>query len=329
MTAFGLTTWAVNRVGWAFGYNQYYNPYYTGSVVVDNSVYNYSQPIVMTPDETTLANDPNDLPPPSEAPDESLSSFDQARQQFYDGDYDAALQSTDDALKELPNDTVIHEFRALVLFAQGKYADAAATLYPVLSVGPGWDWTTLSGLYPSVDTYTQQLRALESYRDAHPDEAAARFVLAYQYLTAGHDDAAAGQLKALLKIQPDDQLAAQLLTELDPEAELPDPPKKVEPPKPSSPITSDQITGNWTAKRGDSSFEMDLDQDGTFAWSFTSGGDTQKVTGVWSIDDDGVLAMEMNDEGVMLAQLDLNGQTMDFYMLGDTSGSDPLQFSKQ
>jgi hypothetical protein len=33
----------------------------------------------------------------------------------------------------------------------------------VLSVGPGWDWTTLIGLYPSIDVYTTQLRALEDF----------------------------------------------------------------------------------------------------------------------------------------------------------------------
>ena len=48
----------------------------------------------------------------------------------------------------MPNDPTLHEFRALVLFAQGQYDAAAATLYPVLNAGPGWDWTTLVGLYP-------------------------------------------------------------------------------------------------------------------------------------------------------------------------------------
>ncbi len=146
MTAFGVTTWAVNRVGWAFGYNSYYNPYATGYVDNSTTVYDYSQPIVMTPDEQTLAADPTSTAPAPELPETALSNFDQARNQFYDGDYDAALKSTDAALKEMPNDTVIHEFRALVTFAMADYKASAATLYAVLSVGPGWDWTTLSGL---------------------------------------------------------------------------------------------------------------------------------------------------------------------------------------
>ena len=40
----------------------------------------------------------------------------------------------------------------LVLFAQGKYEQAAAPLYSVLSVGPGWDWTTLIGNYSDANS---------------------------------------------------------------------------------------------------------------------------------------------------------------------------------
>jgi hypothetical protein len=64
-----------------------------------------------------------------------------------------------------------------------------------LSVSPGWDWTTMSGLYQSVGKYSQQPRALEDYIRQNPDLADARFHLAYHYLTAGHRDEAAKQLK--------------------------------------------------------------------------------------------------------------------------------------
>jgi hypothetical protein len=37
----------------------------------------------------------------------------------------------------MANDTSLHEFLALVYFAQGKYDKAAEPLYAVLSVGPG------------------------------------------------------------------------------------------------------------------------------------------------------------------------------------------------
>ena len=84
-------------------------------------------------------------------------------------------------------------------------------VYAVLSVGPGWDWTTLSALYPNVDIYTAQLRALEDYVRANPNDPAAHFLLAYQYLTCGYTDAAATQLKEVVKLNPQDALSAQLL----------------------------------------------------------------------------------------------------------------------
>ena len=85
---------------------------------------------------------------------------------------------------------MLHEFGALCLFAQGDYSRAAAVLNAVLAVAPGMDWTTMSSLYPNVDTYTQQLRKLEAFTNDKPTDAAARFVLAYHYLVVGHTDAA-------------------------------------------------------------------------------------------------------------------------------------------
>jgi tetratricopeptide (TPR) repeat protein len=327
LTAFGLTTWGINRCGWAFGYNTYYNPYATGTVVIDNSVYDYSQPIVMAPDEQSLSSDPMNLPPP-DVPAASLTAFDEARQAFYAGDYEAALTSTDEALKDDPNDAVIHEFRALTLFAMGKYQDSAATLYAVLSVGPGWDWTTMCGLYPDVATYTKQLRALEGYVGENPSDTAGLLVLSYHYITAGHDDAAASQLTRLVKLTPDDPVVIQLLLGVDPDAELPKPPKEVLPPKPTAEIAKDQLAGSWVAERDERKFSMTLNDNGTFAWTYSEGDQSQKVTGIWDVDDEGILAMEMNDEGVMLAQVLLKDPDLDFYMLGDTQDSPPLHFVK-
>ena len=109
---------------------------------------------------------------------------------------------------------MLHEFRGLVLFALKRYQEAAATDYAVLAVGPGWDWTTLSSFYPDVNVYSAQLRDLEQYAKTHPDAADARFLLAYQYLTCGHADAAAKELKQVVRLKPNDQVSAQLLASL-------------------------------------------------------------------------------------------------------------------
>ena len=43
-----------------------------------------------------------------------------------------------------PSDVTLHEYRSLVYFALGKYAEAAGVLTPVLASGPGWGWDTIS-----------------------------------------------------------------------------------------------------------------------------------------------------------------------------------------
>ncbi len=106
----------------------------------------------------------------------------------------------------MPNDATLHEFRTLNLFALKRYDEAAGVLYAVLSAGPGWDWTTLIGLYGDPETYTQQLRALESHCSQNRQAAAPRFVLGYHYLTDGNAEAAVRQFKIVAELQPKDQL---------------------------------------------------------------------------------------------------------------------------
>jgi len=182
--------------GW--GYSNYYNPYYGGNTVVVEQpvVYDYSQPI-----------DAQTVPPEQAVTDQAVTTFDTAREAFKGGDYPRALDLVDQALKSTPNDPTLHEFRALTLFALKRYDEAAAPLYAVLSVGPGWDWTTLISLYGDPETYTQQLRALEAFTVQNPNSAPAHFVLAYEYLTIEHADTAVKQLKIVSTLQPKDTLS--------------------------------------------------------------------------------------------------------------------------
>src|SRR5262249_36292370 len=130
------------------------------------------------------------------------------------GDYPRALTLVDQSIEQTPNDPALHELRAMCLFALGRYDQASIPMYTVLSAGPGWDWTTLAGLYPSIDVYTQQLRALESYCASNPKAASARFLLAALYMTQGGNDAAAAMLKQVVDLQPRDTLSTQLLSAL-------------------------------------------------------------------------------------------------------------------
>jgi uncharacterized protein (TIGR03066 family) len=340
LMAFGTTMWGINRAAYAFGYWGYSNPYYTESYPIDGGGYiDYSQPIAV--DSQPVVVEPQPAVVEAQAataqtaapPAPGIADFDLARQAFYQGDYAAALASTNKALAALPNDPIIHEFRALVLFAQGKYKEAGAGLYSVLSVGPGWDWTTLSSLYPSVDAYTKQLRGLEQYLREHPDDNAARFVLAYHYMTTANKDAAAGQLKELYKQTPQDELIKQLLVMTGGPEAVGAPPIGADTAAPATPaapaIPAADVVGKWNAAgEGDAKFAMELSKDGNFSWTFTQSGKPQTVQGVYALDGN-VLAMEPESGGVMLAELTPpQAGRFDFHLLGAPPGDPGLKFSK-
>jgi tetratricopeptide (TPR) repeat protein len=148
------------------------------------------------------------------AQDQAVRLFDQASAAFARGAYAEAQGLAEKAIQKLPGDATLHEFRALTLFARGKYQDSAAAIYAVLAVGPGWDWQTLKSLYPNTETYTKQLRALEQFQRNNPDKGYASLLLAYHYLTLESLDAATKQLQNAVKAEPKDQLSAQLLAAL-------------------------------------------------------------------------------------------------------------------
>jgi TolA-binding protein len=152
-----------------------------------------------------------EAPPAPDVPPDATAHFDAARQAFRMEDYGTALREVEEAIKVLPKDATLHEFRALVLFAQRRYKDAASGIYAVLAVGPGWNWDTLSGLYAKPETYTEQLRALEAYVRDNPDAPDARFLLAYQYLVIGSVTEAVKQFKEFERLVPSDQLAPELI----------------------------------------------------------------------------------------------------------------------
>ncbi|MGD9858042.1 MAG: tetratricopeptide repeat protein [Planctomycetaceae bacterium] len=337
--AFGLTSWGVNRLAYTFGYWGYSNPYYIAPVDTGTVVYDYSQPLVSYDDSAAYAAAPATTdataaaePPPEALPpgvtQEALDSFNAARDAFYKGDYGQALDLVDKTLKQMPKDASTHEFRALVLFATGRFQEAASTIYAVLSVGPGWDWTTMSSMYPDVDTYTGQLRTLESFTKSNADSSPAHFLLAYHYITAGHKDAAAKQLKSVVELTPDNSVAKDLLIGIGGPDAVPQSTSPA-PPESSGPApTGAELVGNWTAKSKDAKFEMKLTDDGKFTWAYDQNGKRQEVKGVYAIDGK-TLAMEPDSGGTMLADLSLEGKdSLQFQMVGGPPGDPGLKFSR-
>jgi len=274
-----------------------------------------------------------DLPDPNSAPaTQALSESDQAREAFYAGDYPRALAAIDAALGKTPRDTVLHEFRALILFATQKYKEAAATLYAVLSVGPGWDWTTMSGLYPSVEIYSGQRRALESYVKQNPDASEGHFVLAYHYLTAGYPDSAARQLEEVVRLVPNDQVSKQLLGLVKP-GESPPPTADTE----NSPKAQDQraltppssLVGKWTAPAsGSGNVNLSLTADGSFKWTFAHAGKSQTFDGKYQLAGT-TLVLDYGSGESMVGKVNAEGpDRFTFKMIGGPPSDPGLKFSK-
>lgn len=332
-----LPGYAAWQIPWTWGYWSYYNPYYTGPLTFGATTVNYSQPIV-------LAQPPAGVDQTS-AEDQATAFFDSARDAFTHGDYQQALTQVDNAIALLPNDSVLHEFRGLALFALGDYRQAAASIYAALSVGPGWDWTTLSSFYPDTDVYTQQLRALEQYAGAHPGEPDARFLLAYEYLTCGYTDQAVAQLQDVVRLNPKDQLSAQLLASLtNPQSASPGapggavagepvPPNQVPivegPPATSTPLTTSALAGRWVATRPDGGqIVLNLGSDGKYDWNYTAGGQSQNFGGAFSLADN-LLILKQGDTPAMVGQVTLvNNRQFNFKMPGDNPNDPGLTFTR-
>ena len=334
---YGLTSWGFGSYLYGMGYMPYYNPYYGyggyggGDTVVVN------QPIMAVPYDYGQPIDTTGAPASESVVDPAMATFDAARASFKQGNYDQALAQTDQALKSVPSDTAMHEFRALCLFALKRYDEAAATLYAVLSVGPGWDWATLVGLYPDVEVYTAQLRALEAYCDANLTSAPARFVLGYHYLTQGHTQAAETVFKQVVAILPTDTLSAKLARQLDPPKEpVPAPGTAAATPATAAAPPADtvmpagaSIAGTWNANPAtDTAIALTIQPAGGFTWQVTQKGKTQQFAGS-STYGDGLLTLVQDKGPALVGRVSwTDAGHMTFRVVGDGPDDPGLSFAK-
>jgi tetratricopeptide (TPR) repeat protein len=319
--------------GW--GYSNYNNAYYglgpiggggnQPPVRTGPPPYDYSQPI-----NTAAA------APAAPVASTATAGFDQARDAFKQGNYALAVQLGEQALGQMPNDPNIHQFLALGLFAQGQYDQAAAPLYAVLSIGPGWNWTTLIGSYAEADAYTQQLRALEAYVKANPQSAPAHFVVGYHYLTQGHNDAAAKQFEDAARLQPSDRLSAQLAAQLQPPASQPSTIDTATAPATATasavPAPPGNLAGRWAATPAkDARIALAIKDDGNFTWAVTTPGQPDKlITGKATIAN-GVLTLAGSDGqlGTLAGQVAWQDDNhMTFRLLGTPQDDPGLKFER-
>ncbi len=182
----------------------------------------------------------------------------------------------------------------------------------------------MSSLYPSSETYTGQLRALESAVTKDPMATDMRFVLAYHYLTCGHEDRAAQEFKKIQSALPKDAVTRQLTKMLgESGAAAPAPEKAVK-------IDPAGLLGTWTASRGTkANFELTLSKDKSFTWIYRGGKALQEVKGAYALDGN-VLALEPDAGGVMLAEITApqNGN-FEFRTVGAPQSDPALKFRQK
>lgn len=322
--------------GWGYGY---YNPYYVG-LPQTYAVYNYSQPLVIT----TYADDAG----ATAVPQAATTAFDEGLALFRAGEYAQAQPYFDTAVTQMSGDAVAHEVRALNLFALGQYQAAAATLNSLLTSAPGMDWTTMSGLYGNVDDYAVQLRALEAYCQAHPQEAAPYFVLAYHYLVTGYPQEAADALKTVVALQPQDATARRMLEALqNPQTPgtlaspatpatpgnptLPDVPLPTPAAGADAPVLPEiNLTGTWKAQAADTTIDLVVTADSGFTWTaHPSGQQPIQVTGTMTGTSDS-LELESPEQGSMAGRVTpLDADSWRFNLNGAPANDPGLVFKRQ
>ena len=334
----GFATGVAAATPWSWGYWPSNNPYCPAPVVVGDTTIDYSQPIVsaapVTVNQSVTQSDAgpaNTNQPTPKA--QAMDQLDAARTAFTQGDYTGALSKCDQAISLLPNSTAAHEFRGLALFALHRYKEAAAPVYSVLSIGPGWDWATLSSFYPRPEVYSEQLRALEQYMAANPNVAEARFLLGYHYMTGGHNDAAAEQFKAAAQLNPQDHLSTQLMKAPAP-AVVPAPPAPGAATAPASaaptkPIDASMLTGVWTTTRADgTTITLSLTPDAKYTWKLAQKGKPQEFSGGYAVADNLLILREGNSPAMVGQVTLLSDNRFNFKLAGDNPSDPGLTFGK-
>ncbi len=342
--AFGA--WGLNPYSYGWGYSNYSNPFYgaQGSALAAGGQ-GFAGGVVPTAYDYNVPLDTAAATPADEVVNPAVSTLDQARDAFKAGDYPKALDLINQTIKTLPNDADAHEFRGVTLFALGQFKDAATTLYAVLSSGPGWDWTTLISLYPNVDVYTQQLRALEQYRTQNPTDPSARFVLAYLYTSQGSNDAAAREYGELARLLPNDPLIVRLRRTVSGDATTPDAAGAPEVAPADVPAASTapaagaaaaanippgaEPTGTWKATPNPkTTITLTRNADGTFTWDVATDGKSKPIKGK-SQYEEGVLALNQDEGPPLAGKVTWDGPNkFNFRLVGNGPEDPGLNFSK-
>ncbi len=132
--------------------------------------------------------------------------------EFLAGDYDAARRSFSYAVLEDSRDGFAALAYGLVQFALGDYVAAADALRRGLSLAPDVldRPIDITRQYGSAEAMTTHVQAIQLHLSAHPDDAAAWFVLGYVEYSSGNAREAARAFDKAASLNRDDPYAATL-----------------------------------------------------------------------------------------------------------------------
>lgn len=317
----GIGVWSLGNLIYDIGYHSYKNPY--PAPVVQNTYVTYAQPISVA----AAANPPGDETVAAAEEEKSDDALARSRIAFGAGDYLAAATAADEAIAANPGDVTLHEYRALVFFALGKYTEAAGVLNSVLASGPGWSWETMVGFYSSPNAYSDQLAKLETYAKSSADSAAGHFLLGYHYLVCGHMASASREFHAAVAIQPADTISRQLAAltgDSVPDAGVP----VTGPPARPDPVPTEKLIGSWSTDSAVGKIVFTMDQAGEFSWSCTGAENTSVMRGTYGIDDRGLLVLSTEDTQMVSAVSMEDDGKMNFILVGVPDGDPGLDFTK-
>lgn len=323
----GVTAWSMGN--WIFnsGYQQFHNPFPAPPVInqAGTTIINYTQPITVAAAEFPPGDEASELAASKKAED----AMEEALAAFKKGEFDLALTAVDTAISAIPGDPATHEFRALVFFAMGRYNDAAGVLNPILASGPGWDWTTMTGLFTTQDEYTKLLRKLEEHHKANPDSAAANFLLGYHYLVLGHLEQAVDLFAHSAKLEPTDIVSAGLRNLIrdsissQEEEQAPDTP-------PPAVVNPDKLVGTWVSDvEGEGTITLAMTKEGDFTWSFDKTGNNGKLTGEFGIQDPNLLVLISEDSQMTGEVTFADDSKLSFVLQGGPRGDPGLTFVRK
>ena len=182
---------------------------------------------------------------------------------------------------------------------------------------------------------------MEEYVAENRNSAAARFLLAYQYMVCGHTDAAATELKAVGGTESEGPPVGPVGRHADAghsrghrrlrrrrrvcrrPARLPQQPG-VEP----KPVAAAALVGDWKASRPDgATISLKLTQDGHYIWRFDQQGKQQEFSGAYTVAD-GLLILKKDDTPMMVGQVTPLASGFNFKLPGDNPNDPGLNFTR-